>query len=236
MNTLRPINRTKAQARRYYDSISRIYDALTAGEADHIQRGADLLALQPGESLLEIGCGTGRALRWFADTAPGVSRLVGLDLSHRMLRHSATKRFTPRPGFVQGDGTHLPLQDSCFDAVFITFTLELFTKQDIHSVLAECKRVLKPTGRLGVVALSGSPRTVSVKLYEFFHRLFPVAVDCRPIPLTDLLETHGFQPITAEKGLNWGLPILLTVSIPRQSADPSTHQEGKSSHARTTGS
>lgn len=216
MNNILPIHRSKQQARRYYDRISRFYDTLTASEEALIQRGVQLLALQPDERLLEIGCGTGRALRLFGKNTSGDSRLVGLDLSRQMLLRSRAKNISPSPQYIQADGTFLPLQSGRFDAVFTSFTLELFSEPDIHSVLSECRRVLKPSGRLGVVALAGTPRTLAVRLYELVHRLFPVAVDCRPIPLTAFLKANGFQLITAEKDVNWGLPIHLTVSTRRE--------------------
>ncbi len=212
MKTILPVKRSKAQARRFYDRISRVYDALTASEAGLIQRSVDLLALQAGESLLEIGTGTGRALHRFAETTPNFKSLVGLDLSRRMLLRSKAKGITPAPLLIQGDGACLPLPAHSFDAVYTAFTLELFSEQDIHLVLAECRRVLKSGGRLGVVALASAPRTLSLRLYEAAHRLFPVAVDCRPIPLPALLAKNGFALITAEKEINWGLPIHLTVS------------------------
>ena len=212
MNRILPVKRSKAQARRFYDRISRVYDALTASEVGLIQRGVDLLALQPGETLLEIGPGTGRALRRFAETTPKAECLVGLDLSHQMLLRSNAKEITPAPLLIQGDGACLPLPANRFNALYTAFTLELFSVQDMHQVLAECRRVLKPGGRLGVVALANAPRTLALRLYEAAHRLFPVAIDCRPIPLPDLLQENGFTLITAEEEVNWGLPIHLTVS------------------------
>lgn len=213
MNKLLPVNRSKNQARRYYNRLSRFYDPLTASEEALIEQGTLLLAVQPGENLLEIGCGTGRALHFFNKTSPAEGMRVGLDLSRQMLLASKAKEITPDLQFIQADGACLPLKDASFDAVFIAFTLELFTEGDIHTVLSACQRILKPKGRLGIVALAGSPRTFPLRLYELAHRLFPVAVDCRPIPLVGLLEENGFQLIQAEKDLNWGLPIQLTVSI-----------------------
>ena len=207
-----PINRSKNQARRYYDRISQFYETLTSSEGGIILQGIKLLAVGPGERMLEIGCGPGTGLKLLAETTPGIEVLVGLDLSRKMLLQSQRKQMSPHSHLIQGDGAHLPLPRDTFDALFSAFTLELFSQEEIHVVLDECRRVLKPNGRLGVVSLAGSPRTLSVRLYELAHRLFPVAVDCRPIPLVDLLEENGFCIQTAEKSLNWGLPVILTVS------------------------
>lgn len=212
MNNILPIKRSKLQARRYYDRISRFYDRLTSSEAALIKQGTQLMAIQPDEKLLEIGCGTGRALRFFNKNLTGDGVRVGLDLSRQMLLRSQKKNIIPAPLLIQGEGAFLPIQNDRFNAVFMAFTLELFSEQDIDAVLSECRRVLKPDGRLGVVALGGYPRTLGVRIYEQGHRLLPVAFDCRPIPLPALLETNGFQLIHAEKDINWGLPIHITVS------------------------
>jgi demethylmenaquinone methyltransferase/2-methoxy-6-polyprenyl-1,4-benzoquinol methylase len=209
------INRSKAQARRYYDRISQFYETLTSSEGGIILQGIEMLSVQPSERVLEIGCGPGTGLKLMAETTPGIDTTVGLDLSHKMLLQSQRKQISPQPNYIQGDGTHLPLAGDTFDAVFSAFTLELFGEEDIHVVLDECRRVLKPDGRMGIVSLAGTPRTLSVRLYELAHRLFPVAVDCRPIPLVELLEMNDFCIQTADKTVNWGLPVILTVSTKR---------------------
>jgi ubiquinone/menaquinone biosynthesis C-methylase UbiE len=210
-----PINRSKNQARRYYDRISPFYQSLTSSEGGIILQGVERLAVQPGERLLEIGCGPGTGLKLITETTPGIKTIAGFDLSRKMLRQSQRKQISPTPHYIQGDGAHLPLASDAFDALFSAFTLELFSTGDIHRVLGECHRVLKPNGRVGIVSLVGSPRTFSVRLYELAHRLFPVAVDCRPIPVAELLEQNGFYIQTAEKTLNWGLPVMITVSTKR---------------------
>lgn len=214
MKRMLPVNRTKTQAQRFYDRISRVYDALTVSEKRLIRWGVDLLAIQPGESVLESGCGTGTGLHFIIDTAQGVNSVIGLDLSHKMLMHSSSKNIPgkPVPMLIQGDGARLPVMSGEIDAVLMTFTLELFSAANIGSILRECRRVLKPGGRLAVVSLAGSPRTLSLRIYELAHQLFPVAVDCRPIPLVELLEENGYQILSAERIMNWGLPVLLTVS------------------------
>ena len=225
MSDLLPVQRSKAQARRFYDRISGIYDILTASEKALIKDGLDLLGVQPGERALEIGCGTGSGLKLILESTPNPAMVIGLDLSHQMLLKSQQKNSGSElsPQHVQGDAVNLPFPSAAFDALFLSFTLELFSESDIASVLGECGRVLTSSGRLGVVSLAGTPRTFPVRLYELAHRLFPVAVDCRPIPLVDLLGSNGFETITAKKERNWGLPIHLTLS---------TKQDGDLDHKR----
>ena len=210
MNKISPVSRSKNEARKYYNNISGIYDWLTASEEEFIRKGVDLLQVSPGQKILEVGCGTGRALVMMGKNLSHSGSLVGVDLSHQMLQKSRKKtssQTTPAPHLIQADGANLPLKDNLFDGVFISFTLELFTLEEIRAVLDQVKRVLVPEGKLIVIALSKEPENLAVKLYEAAHQLFPVALDCRPIPLVDLMIENGFSIRETKKWMNWGLPI-----------------------------
>jgi len=220
MKKISPVDRTKQEARKYYNSISGVYDWITTSEEKFIRQGVDLLAVSPGENILEIGCGTGRALSMIGKKRSGSGSLMGLDLSRQMLIQSLqkTKSQTPAPYFVQGDGTNLPIKNDQFDGVFLSFTLELFPVEEMQVVLKQIGRVLKPDGRLLVIAMAKEPYNLPVRIYELAHQLFPVALDCRPIPLTDLLAENGFLILETKKWMNWGLPIDIALCEPaRQS-------------------
>ena len=143
-----------------YDRISVAYD-LIADPAEHQarDRGLDLLNARPGERVLEIGAGTGRALIRLAQAVGPSGEVCGLDSSAGMLR-LARQRLSSCRGHVdlqQGDGRSLPYLAASFDAAFMSFTLELFDPPDIELVLSEIKRVLRPRGRLAIVCLTALP-------------------------------------------------------------------------------
>jgi demethylmenaquinone methyltransferase/2-methoxy-6-polyprenyl-1,4-benzoquinol methylase len=109
----------------------------------------------------------------------------------------------------QGDARSLPYFAARFDAVFMSFTLELFDSLDIDRVLSEVKRVLRPSGRLAVVCLAARAEPGPVtRGYVWLHRCFPRFVDCRPIDVLGHLETNGFHPSRVREMALWQLPVM----------------------------
>jgi len=109
------------------------------------------------------------------------------------------------------DAVHLPFTDDFFDAVFMSFTLELFDTPEIPKIVSECYRVLKKGGRIGIVSLSKKNDTGMSRMYEWFHGLFPKILDCRPIFVEEALNEAGFTTQEASLISIWGLPVEIIV-------------------------
>lgn len=213
-----PVHRTRGDARKAYDHLSSFYDLLAgASEAPMRRMGLALLGIQPGEAVLEIGCGTGQSLVEIARLVRSSGMVHGLDLSMGMLAQAHGKLAKSvsygNVHLVEGDGLHLPYPNGCFSAVFLSFTLELFDTPEIPQMLVECSRVLKLAGRLGVVALHKPmhPNPV-VRLYEWLHARIPAYMDCRPINAAALIQSAGFTPAKQSLVSMWGLPVELVVA------------------------
>jgi demethylmenaquinone methyltransferase/2-methoxy-6-polyprenyl-1,4-benzoquinol methylase len=114
---------------------------------------------------------------------------------------------------IQGDGTRLPFALNSFDAVFLSFTLELFSEAEIPVVLKECHQVLKREGRLGIVSLSKQD-VLACRLYEWGHAHWPALLDCRPIHLRESLEAGEFRVQAANVQTMWGLPVEIVLGKP----------------------
>jgi len=106
------------------------------------------LELIPAPLVLDVATGTGRLPRALLRQSPFEGRVIGLDLSRRMLREAVrrTAQFADRLTYIWQDARQLPFDDDTFDAVTCLEALE-FTP-DPREVLAELVRVLRPGGVL----------------------------------------------------------------------------------------
>jgi ubiquinone/menaquinone biosynthesis C-methylase UbiE len=115
----------------FYDRISHAYDLIAdGGEHKARERGLGLLDVQPEESVLEIGYGTGHSLVQLAKSVGEGGRVTGIDISPGM-RDVARKRVTEAGVAAQvellvGEVPPLPMADDTFDVVTMSFTLEHF--------------------------------------------------------------------------------------------------------------
>jgi ubiquinone/menaquinone biosynthesis C-methylase UbiE len=210
---------TKAQTRANYDRLSRWYDLL-AGSSERAYRelGLRKLNVQPGERVLEIGTGTGQAMPALAQAVGPAGAICGLDMSPGMCQVAGGRTGqTGSPAFrtliVCGDAGDLPFPAGTFDAIFTSFTLELCAPPEMMRVLEESRRVLKDHGRLGVVSLAdtGIPNLMT-RVYTWMHHQFPAWIDCRPIPLKDILLQSGFHPDDVTRSSMWGLPVEIAIA------------------------
>ena len=211
------VTRSKEEARTSYDQLSRWYDLLAGRfERKYQDAGLQQLGVKQGERVLEIGFGTGYALVVLAQSVGSSGKVYGIDLSEGMCRVAEARvrkaHLAERVELTRGDAASLPFAAQAFDAVYMSFTLELFDTPEIPLVLHECWRVLRNGGRLGVVAMSkrGKP-TVMARLYAWARGAFPRYVDCRPIFVRQALEDAGFHVVTVTAMSMWGLPMDIVV-------------------------
>ena len=205
------VRRSGDEARRAYNRLSRVYDTfIHPFERTTKNRGLELLNVQPGEVILEMGFGTGNNLLQIAEAVGEKGQVYGIDIADKMVEITRAKLeaggLSHLVDLRRGDALKLPYEDSYFDAVFLSFVLDLFDNPDLPVVLGECRRVLKPEGRLVNVSLQQAD-TLANDLYVTIHETFPRLVDCRPIPAATLLEEAGFRIEQAEERSMLGLRV-----------------------------
>ena len=209
---------SKDERKAYYDKLAGVYDLLAERSEQPMRNlGLALLAAKPGERVLEIGPGTGHCLVQLANAVGPEGRVFGIDLSEKMV--TAAQELIEREGLADrvsltcGDAESLPYDDDSLDAIFMSFTLELFDTPEIPRVLSSCRRVLSSGGRLVSVSVSreGSPG-VMLQAFEWTHRHFPNLMDCRPIYVRRALEAAGFQISESRTESMW-VPVEIVLAI-----------------------
>lgn len=133
-----------SQVQSYYETIASQYDDSRFGNTygQYVDRQEQTilrrwLGNSSGQSILDLGCGTGRLLHFAS---------AGLDSSPAMLEIARSKH--PAKPLMQGSAAQLPIESASYDAIFSFHLLMHLQPEQIRSVLDECYRVLKPGGTL----------------------------------------------------------------------------------------
>lgn len=144
----------------------RLYDlfvqlALIGREPSFRERLLDLAGLRTGETVLDVGCGTG-SLALMAKEAVGAEGSVcGIDAAGEMVSWAQQKarRADIEVDFRRASAQALPFPDASFDVVLSTLMLHHLPKKARTQLATEARRVLRPGGRVLVVDFAEtSPR------------------------------------------------------------------------------
>jgi len=140
---------TYRKSARHYDLTSRVYYLQRA----HRRRAVQALRLRPGDSVVEIGCGTGLNFPSIRQEIGPEGRIVGVDLTDAMLAQAQRRIETngwSNVSLVQADAAEFEFPTGV-DAILATYA---------HSLLPECRQVIAR----GAAALSAGGRWVVLDL------------------------------------------------------------------------
>jgi ubiquinone/menaquinone biosynthesis C-methylase UbiE len=163
-------------------------------------RSVELLAVKPGQHLLDVGCGLGDVTRLLGERVGPSGRVVGIDLSERLIAEA--RRRTPQSGpidFQAGNAERLPWPANTFDGSRADRVLMFMDRP--HQAVREMVRVTRPGGRIVLgefdmeTAVVDSPyRLLTRKLLNYWCDTIPNGWIGRQLP--GLFQELGLQAVT----------------------------------------
>ena len=170
---------SEPQVRAMFDRIAGFYDlmnsVMTAGLHHRWRaRAADLAALGPGDSALDVACGTGDLAIELARRVGTGGEVIGSDFAEEMLERARAKA-AGRVGLAWewGNALELPYASGRFDAATVGFGARNFS--DLDRGLAEMTRVVRPGGRVVVLEITTPRRPPLSTFYRvWFDRVVPL--------------------------------------------------------------
>ncbi|MFB6308424.1 MAG: methyltransferase domain-containing protein [Haloarculaceae archaeon] len=154
----------KARARVFYKYLSKVYDRVNPLVWNEQMRdeAMDLLDIEDGDRVLDVGCGTGFATEGLLERTENVH---GLDQSAHQLDRAFGKFGKRGPvRFYRGDAERLPFADDAFDVVWSSGSIEYWPNP--VTALEELRRVARPGGQVLVVGPDYPNRTLFQKVAD----------------------------------------------------------------------
>src|SRR5215216_6517459 len=155
---------------RFYDLMAWV--VMLGRERVFREKVIDLAGLEPGEAVLDVGCGTG-TLAIAAKRRVGPTGMVyGIDASLEMIARAVRK--AKKQGievvFKNGVVEALPFPDAHFDVVLSTLMLHHLPRKAREQCAREMRRVLKPGGRVLAIDFGGTEGGKRGFFAHFHHR------------------------------------------------------------------
>jgi ubiquinone/menaquinone biosynthesis C-methylase UbiE len=154
---------------RFYDLMA--WFVMLGRERVFREKLIDLARLKTGESVLDVGCGTGTLAIAAKQRVGSTGKVYGIDASPEMIAKAGRK--AKKAGievvFKNGVVEALPFLDEHFEVVFSTLMLHHLPREVREKCAREMRRVLKPGGRVLAVDF-GAPQKKRSLLAHFHHR------------------------------------------------------------------
>ncbi len=176
---------------RFYDLVAWIF--LRGKERAFREKVVDLAGIKPGESVLDVGCGTGSLTIAAKRRAGPASKVSGIDPSSEMIVKAQKKarKEDVDISFQNSVIERLPFPDNHFDVVLSSLMLHHLPKNAREQGAKEIKRVIKPDGRWLIVDFGGhEPKRKGILGHFHFKHGYIKQSD-----VDDLLKGAGFRVV-----------------------------------------
>lgn len=175
----------------------------------------EVLAPFPFDSILEIGCGTGKNSVWLAEKT---KQLTSVDLSEEMLARAKEKVTASHVTFIRADILQ-PWAFATESADLVSFSLVLEHIKDLDHIFSETARVVKPGGYVYIGELHPFKQYAGSKArFETEEGL--QVVECYTHHISEFVDTAGKYGLKLEilkeyfdEGLEKGIPRLLVLLL-----------------------
>jgi ubiquinone/menaquinone biosynthesis C-methylase UbiE len=140
--------RTNAAIQAFFGPHAAEWEARTAKDVPQIERAVAECAHRCGATILDLGCGTGRAVPALRQAVGAAGVIVAVDVTTEMIQAAHVAGRAPLAHFIVADVHQLPLADGCVDAIHAQGILPHLA--DPASALREWHRVARPGALLAV--------------------------------------------------------------------------------------
>lgn len=169
----------------------------------------DHLALQPGETVVDLGSGAGIDVFLAADAVGATGRVIGVDMTPEMLaraRRNAAKAGIRNADFREGRLEALPVDTGTVDAITSNCVINLVP--DKAAVFGQIARVLKPGGRMvisDIVLDKPLPPEIEKDVYAYVGCISGAAMR---ETYFDMIRAAGLGDIEVLKDIDYGAVVI----------------------------
>ena len=167
--------------------------------------------LQPNDSVLDFGCGTGTFLIMGKQQYHEIN-FSGLDVDDKILQiaNAKIKEENITVELLQYDGRHFPFPDKLFDRVFSTLVFHHLSTENKKIALSEIYRILKDDGELHIADFGKAKNIFTQTLFHFFRffdGLENTSVNAKG-KLMEMIRTAGFNKVQSLKSFNTAFGMM----------------------------